>query len=315
MHRADFETARCAGGAAGFRQQPLYRVRSGVRVHSAPDWLSIVFMAAIHVAALATLAWSIVRPPAWQNVALAAIGYWCSGLSITGGYHRLFTHRSYRCSRVVAAFFLLFGAAAVQNSALTWASDHRRHHRHTDGDDDPYDARQGLWWSHIGWVFRCPFARDYSNVRDLSADRFVAFQHRFYTPLAIVMAAIVPALVACAWNDPLGGFLWAGCIRVVAQYHSAFAINSVAHRFGRRPYSTVTSARDNVFVALLTMGEGYHNFHHSFPYDFRNGARRLDYDPTKWLVNGLAIAGLASDLKRASPEAIARARRNCSRST
>src|SRR5258708_31534346 len=117
-------------------------------------------MAAIHVAALAALVWSIMRPPAWPSVALGAIGYWCSGLSITGGSHRLFTHRSYRCSRVVAAFFLLFGAAAVQNSALTWASDHRRHHAHTDGDDDPYNARQGLWWSHIGWVFRCSFARD-----------------------------------------------------------------------------------------------------------------------------------------------------------
>jgi stearoyl-CoA desaturase (delta-9 desaturase) len=264
-------------------------------------------MAALHVAAAASLVWAVVYPPAWQNVALGFLLYWFSGLSITGGYHRFFAHRSYRCSQIVAAFYLLFGAAAVQNSALTWASDHRRHHAHTDADDDPYDARQGLWWSHIGWVLYDDPMRDYSNVWDLMNNGLVAFQHRFYTMISITMGGILPALVACAWNDPLGGFLWGGCIRIVGQYHSTFAINSVAHRFGCRPYSTETSARDNVWVAFLTMGEGYHNFHHQFPSDYRNGVRWFDFDPTKWLVSVLARVGLASDLKRTPVGAIQRA--------
>jgi stearoyl-CoA desaturase (delta-9 desaturase) len=122
------------------------------------------------------------------------------------------------------------------------------------------------------------------------------------------MSGVVPALVGCLWHDPLGAFLWAGCVRVVAQYHSTFSINSVAHRFGRRPYSTATSARDNAFVALLTMGEGYHNFHHRFPSDYRNGVGWLDYDPTKWVVSTLAAVGLASDLKRTPRETILRSR-------
>jgi len=271
--------------------------------------LNVWFMAAMHLAALTVLVSSVIDSPGWSNVVLALIWYGCSGVSITGGYHRLFAHRSYRCAQAVRAFFLLFGAAAVQNSALTWVSDHRRHHAEADSDDDPYDARQGLWWSHIGWVLHDDPARDYSNVRDLSADRLVNWQHRFYLPIAVVMAGAVPALVASAWGDPLGGFLWAGCVRLVVQYHSTFAINSIAHRFGRRPYSMTTSARDNVFVALVTLGEGYHNFHHRFPSDYRNGVRWFDFDPTKWLVRALAAVGAASELRRASPQAIARARR------
>jgi stearoyl-CoA desaturase (delta-9 desaturase) len=192
---------------------------------------------------------------------------------------------------------------------VTWASGHRRHHAHTDQDDDPYDARKGLWWSHIGWLLRSSRGRDYSNVADLSRDRLVAFQHRFYGPLAVMMAGGVPALVAGAWGDPLGGFLWAGCVRLVVQYHATFAINSVAHRFGSRRYSTATSARDNVLLAVLTLGEGYHNFHHRFPSDYRNGVRRLDIDATKWFIGLLAMVGLASDLKRTPAQVVMRARR------
>jgi stearoyl-CoA desaturase (delta-9 desaturase) len=279
------------------------------------NWLNSGFMAAIHLAALAILVSSVISPPMWQTLALTFVLYCCSGLSITGGYHRLFAHRSYRGSPALRLFYLLFGAAAIQNSVLTWVSDHRRHHADTDSDDDPYDARQGLWWSHIGWVLHDDPARDYSNVRDLADDRLVAWQHRCYLVIAIVMAGGFPSLIALAWGDPLGGLTWAGCIRVVAQYHSAFAINSIAHRFGRQPYSKTTSARDNVLVALVTLGEGYHNFHHCFPSDYRNGIRWFDFDPTKWLVRALAVIGVASDLRQASPHAIARARRSQPRST
>jgi len=297
----------------GRRHSPA--VLASSRPSSPPNWLNAWFLTAVHLAAVAALVWSTVHPPAWLSVGLGFLWYWCSGLSITGGYHRLFAHRSYRCSRLVSAFYLLFGAAAVQNSALAWASDHRRHHAHTDRDDDPYDARQGLWWSHVGWVLRRDSPPDCSNVRDLQGDRLVALQHEWYLPTAMVVAGIVPALLGLAWGDPLGAFLWAGCLRLVAQYHSTFAINSVAHRFGRRPYSHATSARDNALVALLTMGEGYHNFHHRFPSDFRNGIRWRDYDPTKWLVCALAAVRLAWDLKRTSPEVIARAKRERLQST
>ncbi|HEU5259404.1 MAG TPA: fatty acid desaturase [Vicinamibacterales bacterium] len=270
--------------------------------------LNLIVMATLHVVAVVTVAMSVIDAPPWQDLALGGTWYWLSGLSITGGYHRLFAHRSYRCSRLVTAFYLLFGGAAAQNSALNWTSDHRRHHAHSDAEGDPYDARRGLWWSHMGWVLQEDLPRDFSNARDLVADPLVRWQHRHYWAIAIVVGGGIPALIAISWGDPVGGLLWAGCVRLVAQYHSTFAINSIAHRFGDRPYCTSTSARDNVLVALLTMGEGYHNFHHRFPSDYRNGVRWRDYDPTKWLVSLLAAVGLASHLKRTSPESIAHAR-------
>jgi len=268
-------------------------------------------MAGLHAAALAALVSCVMRPPAWATLIFGLVWLLASGISITAGYHRLFAHRTYRCSSVITTTYLLLGAAAVQNSALTWASGHRRHHAHTDQDDDPYDARRGLWWSHIGWLLQSNRIVDHGNVPDLSRDSLIAIQHRFYVPLAIIMAAAVPALIASLWHDALGGFLWAGCVRLVVQYHVTFAINSVAHRFGARPYSTAISARDNILVAVLTLGEGYHNFHHCFPSDYRNGSRRFDLDATKWFIGALALVGLASDLKRASPEAVMRARRGC----
>jgi stearoyl-CoA desaturase (Delta-9 desaturase) len=269
-------------------------------------------MAALHATALATVVWSVRQHPAVPTVALGVAWLLASGVSITGGYHRLFSHRSYRCSRIVAGLYLLFGAAALQNSALAWVSAHRRHHAHTDQDDDPYDARRGLWWSHVGWLLQSACHVDYSNVKDLSQDPLVALQHRRYMPLAVVMAGVVPMLIAWAcWRDPIGGLLWAGCVRLVVQYHATFAINSVAHRFGSRPYSTDTSARDNVLLAIVTLGEGYHNFHHRFPSDYRNGPHLFDVDATKWFIGAMALLGLASELKRTSPQLVMRTRRGC----
>jgi cyclopropane-fatty-acyl-phospholipid synthase len=250
---------------------------------------------------------------AWQTLVLAAVWYLCSGLSITGGYHRLFSHRAYRAAAPLKLFYLVFGAAAAQNSAINWASDHRRHHAHTDKDGDPYDARKGLWWSHMGWVFYRDPARDLDNVPDLMRDPLVVWQHRYYVPLVPAMLWVVPGAVAALWADAVGGALWAGCIRLVAQYHSTFSINSLAHRFGSQPYTTQHSARDNPIVALVTMGEGYHNFHHRFPGDYRNGIRLLDFDPTKWLVGLLSKMGVTWDLKRVSPESVDQARRDTQR--
>jgi stearoyl-CoA desaturase (delta-9 desaturase) len=278
------------------------------RTEAVMNPINVAFICGVHVVALGTLVSCVVRLPPLPTVVLACLLYWLSGLSITAGYHRLLAHRSYECTRAVAIFYLIFGAAAVQNSALRWASDHRRHHAHADNDNDPHDARRGFWWSHLGWVLHDGPVADYTNVRDLLSNRLIRWQARNYVPLAVVTCVLLPALIAGFWGDPIGGMLWAGAVRLVAQYHATFSVNSVAHRFGHRPYSLTTSARDNVLIALLTMGEGYHNFHHRFPSDYRSGARKSDYDPTKWLVCGLAFVGLAFNLRRTSTESIERAR-------
>jgi stearoyl-CoA desaturase (delta-9 desaturase) len=272
------------------------------------DWVNIIFMIVIHAVALAGIVRTFFVGLQWENVVLAVIMYYASGLSITGGYHRLFSHKSYKAALPLRAFYLFLGAAGVQNSAINWASDHRRHHANTDHDDDPYDAMKGLWWSHMGWVMYHDPLRDTTNVPDMWRDKLVVFQHKYYVWIAVLATGVMPAMIGMIWGDPLGGFLWGGAIRLVFQYHSTFAINSLAHKFGRRPYNPTTTARDNGIIALVTLGEGYHNFHHHFPADYRNGVRAWQFDPTKWIVRTLSWVRLTGDLRRVSQQAIDRAR-------
>jgi len=234
-------------------------------------------------------------------------------LSITIGYHRLFAHRSYECSRIGQDFYLLFGAAAFQHSVISWCSDHRRHHKHIDEDDDPYNIQRGFLWAHIGWllVMEHKEKQDYSNVHDLMADPWIRFQHRFYVPLAVLMGFAVPLAFGWAVGDPWGCVLWAGIFRVVLVHHSTFLVNSLAHTLGRRPYTLAVSARDSAVTALLTFGEGYHNFHHRFAADYRNGVARAAWDPSKWLIGGLERLGLAWNLRRVPSERIVAAQLAC----
>jgi stearoyl-CoA desaturase (delta-9 desaturase) len=145
-------------------------------------------------------------------------------------------------------------------------------------------------------------------VRDLASDRLLRLQHRHYLLLAVLMGAVIPAAVGWLWDDATGAVLLGGFLRVVLQWHATFAVNSIAHMIGRQPYTTAVSARDSVFTALVTLGEGYHNFHHRFPSDYRNGFRWYQFDPTKWFVWTLCKLRLASGLKRASLETIESAR-------
>jgi stearoyl-CoA desaturase (Delta-9 desaturase) len=196
----------------------------------------------------------------------------------------------------------------VQNSALNWVNNHRIHHSRVDRDGDPYNIKRGFLWAHIGWVlYRAPVP-ELKRVRDLQTDRLVMWQHQHYVPLAIGMGAVLPMAIGALWGDPMGALLIAGFLRLVAQYHATFATNSVAHCLGARPYDRSTSARDNFFTALFTFGEGYHNFHHRFENDYRNGVRPWHFDPTKWLIFALWCVGAASDLRRAPPDRIAEAR-------
>jgi stearoyl-CoA desaturase (Delta-9 desaturase) len=222
--------------------------------------------------------------------------------------HRLFSHRTYQASAWLKLALLLFGAAAVQNSALRWVNDHRVHHSKVDRDEDPYNIQRGFLWAHIGWVLYREPGQVFRRVRDLQADPLVMWQHRHYVPLAILVGGIVPMAIGALWGDPWGALLIAGFLRLVLQYHATFATNSLAHTLGSRPYDRSTSARDSSLTALFTFGEGYHNFHHRFENDYRNGVRPWHFDPTKWVIFGLSLVGAAQNLHRAAPEKIAHAR-------
>jgi stearoyl-CoA desaturase (Delta-9 desaturase) len=224
-----------------------------------------------------------------------------NGMAITGGYHRLWAHRSYEAHWSLRLFYLVFGTMAMQNSVIVWCSGHRTHHLHVDDNErDPYSARRGFWFSHIGWMLRdYPSGRsDLSNVADLKKDPMLVYQHRHYVPLTLAANIGLPLAAGLVFHDLWGMLILAGVLRLVWSHHVTFFINSLAHMWGRRPYSDANSARDNPVVAVLTYGEGYHNFHHSFAHDYRNGVRWWQWDPTKWLIATLQLLGLTRRLKR-----------------
>jgi stearoyl-CoA desaturase (delta-9 desaturase) len=278
--------------------------------HRRLNLLNTVFLASAHLIAAGAIVYLLFVHFSWWTIGFALLwGVFC-GLAITGGYHRLFAHPTYKTVWPVRLFYLLFGAASVQNSALKWSADHREHHAETDEDHDPYNAQKGFWWSHIGWVlFLRERAISYRRVRDLVRDPLVRFQHRHYTAIALLFGAGLPFTAGMLWGDPFGALLCAGFLRLVVQWHATFAINSLAHQIGSQPYSTATSARDSWITALITFGEGYHNYHHRFQADYRNGVRWFHFDPTKWWVWTLSKFGLAWDLRRMPRDAIRRARK------
>jgi stearoyl-CoA desaturase (delta-9 desaturase) len=231
-----------------------------------------------------------------------------TGFSITLGYHRLFSHIAFKAHWSVRLFTLIFGAAAFENSALLWCCEHRRHHKHVDEEEDPYDISKGFFHAHIGWLlFKMNPDPPFDNVADLQRDPLVRWQHKHIHLLAVVVSFLMPTLVGWAWGGPiaaLGSFLIAGIARVVAVQHCTFFINSACHTIGSRPYSSNCSARDSWMMAIFTFGEGYHNYHHEFQHDYRNGVKPWQFDPTKWLIWTLSKFGLAHNLRRVSSEKI-----------
>jgi len=233
------------------------------------------------------------------------------GISITGGYHRLWSHKTYKAHPLVRLIFAIGGAFALQNDVFHWASDHRRHHQHVDNNDlDPYSAGRGFWFSHIGWILRdYPSSKeDFSNIKDLQKDPILVWQHKHYLALVLATNIGVPALIGALHGDVIASLLLGGLLRLVLSQHVTYLINSIAHMWGKQTYSENSSARDNPFLALITYGEGYHNYHHTFQWDYRNGIHWWHYDPTKWVIRLLSFVGLTRDLKRCSPEQIEKAR-------
>ncbi len=228
-----------------------------------------------------------------------------AAMCITGGYHRLFSHRSYEASASVRFLYLVVGAAAFEGSALEWSNDHRTHHRKVDTGEDPYNIGQGFFHAHMGWLFRQSspaLLEDYPV--DLLRDRLVYLQHRYYVYLAIGVGLLLPTIVGGVLGSAWGGFLYGGVLRAVLTQHSTFLINSLSHVFGTRPYTLANSARDNLLMAFLAHGEGYHNFHHRFQTDYRNGFRWYHWDPTKWLIQSFFVLGLVGKLKTISEPVI-----------
>ncbi len=273
------------------------------------NWTSSVFL-------IATFLTAVIGTPLyiahfgidWFLIGLFFFYFFATGMSITLGYHRLFAHKAFKASRPVKILTLLFGASAFEDSALDWASDHRQHHKHVDDEhDDPYSISKGFFWAHMGWIFFKLYPRPLANVGDLKKDPLVMWQHRHHRTIAMLFGLGGPTLLGYLYGGgpaALGAFLIAGVTRVVCVQHCTFLINSLCHTMGNRPYDSSTSARDSWFMAIFTFGEGYHNYHHSFQHDYRNGVKPWQWDPTKWAIWTLSKLGLVSELRRVPEEKI-----------
>jgi stearoyl-CoA desaturase (delta-9 desaturase) len=270
--------------------------------HAPINWVTTILFTVTPLAALIGVPWyGLAQGYSVASGVLFVLVLWACGISITAGYHRLWSHRAYSAHWLVRGFFAIFGAMALQNSILIWGSQHRTHHRFVDDvDKDPYSAKRGFWFSHMGWILRnYPSGEnDFSNARDLERDPIVMFQHRYYLPLTLFMNVAFPLALGWAVGDVWGVFLLAGLLRLVVNHHFTWFINSLAHMWGSQPYTDENTARDNPVLALLTYGEGYHNFHHIFQNDYRNGIKWWHWDPTKWLIASLSAMKLATGLKR-----------------
>lgn len=274
------------------------------------DWVNTLFLTLSPVVAI-LFSWIYFSTHGIElaQIFLAIAFYFITGFAITAGYHRLLSHKAYSAGKVVKFLYLTFGAAAFQNSALKWATDHRIHHRHVDDEKDPYNINKGFFYAHMGWIFLKEQNTQTAHYpKDLLNDKLVMWQHRNYPAIAVTFGFILPTLLGFFMGSALGGLALAGVSRIVFVHHCTFFINSLCHVVGNRPYTDSNTARDSFIMAFFSYGEGYHNYHHYFPSDYRNGIRWYHFDPTKWLIKFLSFAGLVRDLKRVPEKLIIQAR-------
>lgn len=265
------------------------------------NWVNIIFFAVNALVGVGGGIWyAATFGVGATELALFAFFLVMTPISITVGYHRLFSHGAFKTNRVVRFLLLFFGAAAFEQSALEWVSQHRDHHRYVDTDRDPYSIKKGFFYAHLGWMIFWKHDTDYDNVTDLARDPMLMHQHRHYLAWAIGAGIVTPMIVGILTGHLLAAIVFSVCLRITVVHHLTFFINSICHMFGKATYDTHATARDNWFIALLTFGEGYHNFHHRFAADYRNGVRWYQWDPSKWLIASMAGLGLAWDLRRVS---------------
>lgn len=224
---------------------------------------------------------------------LCGVTYWTRMFFITGGYHRYFSHRSYKTSRVFQFILAFGGSMAAQKGALWWASNHRIHHRYADTQGDPHTPRKGFWWSHVGWILSDEYNETPDGIKDFEKYPELVFlnKHDWIGPWILGVACFLIA----GWPGLLIGFF----LSTVLLWHSTFLINSLAHVFGSRRYQTEDTSRNNFALAILTMGEGWHNNHHKSAYICRQGQRWWEVDLTFYVLWILEKLGIVWDVKRA----------------
>jgi stearoyl-CoA desaturase (delta-9 desaturase) len=276
--------------------------------------LVVVAVPPLAVAAAIPLLWSrAVRP---LDLALLVVMYALTGLGVTVGYHRLFTHRAFETSRWLRATFAVLGSMAVQGPVIRWVADHRKHHAFSDREGDPHSPHHGhapgllgglagLWHAHVGWLLESDHQAEPKYARDLLEDPVLRRLDRLFVPLGLLGLAL-PFLAGYGLTGSLEGgltgLLWGGLVRLFLVHHVTWSVNSVCHFFGRRRFPTRDQSRNVFWLALPSLGEAWHHNHHAFPSSATHGLRWWEVDPSALVIRLLERAGLVWDVVRVSPE-------------
>mmetsp|Transcript_24390 Transcript_24390/g.61146 ORF Transcript_24390/g.61146 Transcript_24390/m.61146 type:complete len:317 (+) Transcript_24390:98-1048(+) len=254
------------------------------------EYRNVVLFAAVHLYALVGLCfveWSA------KWIALLVFTYYSRMFGITGGYHRYFSHKAFKTGRVMQFLLAVLGAASMQKGVLWWASHHRHHHKHSDQEDDVHSpTRMGFVWAHCGWFL---LSNDHAHVRweyipDLLVPELLWLERNFMAP-----GAVLSVLLTALGGYP--AFFWGFIVSTVLVWHGTFTINSLSHVYGSRRYATSDTSRNNFWLSLVTMGEGWHNNHHAYMFSASNGFHWFEWDPTYYTLYALSLAGLVHDLR------------------
>lgn len=241
-------------------------------------------------------------------LAILAVGYVLTGIGITVGYHRLFTHRSFQTYPAVRYVLALLGQMGVEGDVVTWVADHRKHHQFSDREGDPHsphadfgegavEALKGLWHAHTGWLFTTVGRADRVRyAKDLVQDAGLRTIAKLFLPI-VVLSLAIPGLVGWmligGWYGLVSGLVWGGAVRIFLLHHVTWSINSICHFWGRRRFDSPDESRNVWWLSWLSFGESWHNNHHAFPSSAFHGLRRFEIDPGGWVIRGLEACGLA----------------------
>jgi stearoyl-CoA desaturase (delta-9 desaturase) len=236
----------------------------------------------------------------WTDLALFIVFYFLTGMGITAGFHRLLTHSSFETPAAVRATFLILGSMAGQGKPIDWAANHLKHHAFSDKEGDPHSPIEGMWHAHMGWFFTGEPADRERYGKKWENDRVIQFIDRT-AEVWLVLGLVIPFLIG-GWS----GFIWGGLVRFAFLNHATFAVNSICHAFGARPFDTKDESRNNWIIAFLTFGEGWHNNHHAFPAMAYHGMGWRQFDPTAIVIKALVWLKLAKNVKLPRPELVER---------
>jgi fatty-acid desaturase len=274
-----------------------------IPINNKLNWVTTSVLIVIHLGAIAALFMF-----SWKNLAVALFLYWmCTGLGISLGYHRLHTHRSFKVPLWLEYFFAVCGALTLEGGPIFWVATHRLHHQKSDQPGDPHSPREGAWWAHIGWLLVGESKHSDTKMMakytpDLSKHRFYTWLNSYHWTLTFMLAAVLfvaGGISTSGFNlkGAVGMVLWGTFLRICAGLHATWAVNSATHMWGGRRFNTRDDSRNNVAVALITFGEGWHNNHHAHPTSARHGLAWYEFDISWITLKIMRAIGLAKDVR------------------